>query len=119
MCQCKDIEYGDYENMDLLDIPKAKGGIVQVDRCLSEEVKGLWDKGIRTVASCCGHNKSMPRILVHPEDIDKMIEMGYDIALNVAGIDNVLRTDAFYSKSVRYTQEQYINSIKHLLWSLN
>ena len=36
---------------------KIKGKTITVDSCISELVKKLNKIGLRTVASCCGHNK--------------------------------------------------------------
>lgn len=49
-----------------------------VDACLKPELNGLWDRGIRTVCSCCGHGDAGEAfIVVVPEDRQKMIDLGY------------------------------------------
>lgn len=50
---------------------------VCVDKCLEEEIKDLWNKGIRTMGCCCGHNVATGFIQVVKEDIPKMKELGY------------------------------------------
>jgi len=37
---------------------------VCVDTCIAEHVKALWEAGIWTEASCCGHNGLFPRNIV-------------------------------------------------------
>lgn len=57
MCRCKNIEMGSFDNQIRLITPEGKN--VGIDRCIAEEIKELWKSGIRTIASCCGHNKSI------------------------------------------------------------
>ena len=54
---------------------------ISVDPCLAQEVLLLNDRGIRTEASCCGHNgKSPPSILFPLNERYRQIAeyMGYD-----------------------------------------
>jgi len=37
---------------------------VMVDACIAHVVKHLWDKGIITLGSCCGHNRSNPSLVL-------------------------------------------------------
>jgi len=48
-----------------------------VDYCLIKEVVNLWSKGIETIESCCGHNKTSGYIAVRSQFIIKMIDLGY------------------------------------------
>jgi hypothetical protein len=47
-------KYFDYDS-------KAKK--VSVDYCIADVIKYLWENGIWTVGSCCGHNKSQMLLL--------------------------------------------------------
>ncbi len=52
---------------------------VSIDKCMVEEIKYLWSKGIRTMGCCCGHgDKEKASILVLDEDIEKMQALGYE-----------------------------------------
>lgn len=37
---------------------------VSLDACIADQVKALWDAGIPTMSSCCGHNGEFPRHVV-------------------------------------------------------
>ena len=49
-----------------------------IDNCLIEEIKDLWNKGIQTTSCCSGHDKERGYIVVIPEHIKKMEELGYE-----------------------------------------
>ena len=40
--------------------PDAQRETVCVDACIAETIERLWAAGVLTVASCCGHNGTMP-----------------------------------------------------------
>jgi len=63
----------------------------EIDNCILPELKTLWFTGIKTVESCCGHNKSNGYIAVEDEFIEQMQAMGY--------VEET-RKDLFYPKSV-------------------
>lgn len=49
-----------------------------VDVCIAGEIVDLISKGIRTMASCCGHGQNLPSVIVDTKkDILKMKKMGY------------------------------------------
>lgn len=75
MCDCKDIEIGSYKNQTILFSPQGK--LVGIDRCVSNKIKKLWDSGIITIESCCGHNKTEGYIAVENKSIEKMKELGF------------------------------------------
>ena len=56
-----------------------KSGELDIDNCLVDEIKKLWDAGIHTRGCCCGHNKLGGYIEVERTDIPKMISLGYEI----------------------------------------
>lgn len=50
-----------------------------IDRCILPELQKLWDEGISTFCSCCGHgNDEKAFIRVGAEYADKMAELGYE-----------------------------------------
>lgn len=75
-CHCKNIDFGTYENTVVVRIPW-KDVFVGIDTCLATEIGYLWHQGIQTIESCCGHGKNEGYILVHPEDCQNMIVLGY------------------------------------------
>lgn len=85
-------EFGIYDNMIILPIPKhmtvANEGFystkttVAVDPCIVEEIKTLWEQGIHTYGSCCGHGILKASVLVDKKSVQKMMELGYEEAQN-------------------------------------
>jgi len=67
-----------------------------VDRCLEDEIKDLWQKGIRTTGCCCGHNIVPGYIGVIDEDIPVMKQMGYKVHFNKSRPDD---EDSFQPKT--------------------
>ena len=47
------------------------------DKCLRTEILKLWQEGVKTVASCCGHRQVLPIISVQDESVPLMEAMGY------------------------------------------
>ena len=99
MCNCINIEMGSYANQTVLQYPnwfvssKKSAGI---DNCILEEIKGLWESGVQTTESCCGHNKSAPYIAVVPEHAEAMRSLGYK-DLNVwNGVDGFFEPKSIY-----------------------
>ena len=73
---------GSYANQTVLQYPnwfvsEKKVRAVGIDNCLLEEIKQLWESGIQTTESCCGHNVAPAYISVVDEHIEKMMELGY------------------------------------------
>lgn len=76
MCECKNIRIGSFENQSIVINP-FNGKKVSVDRCILPEVYNLWAKGVNTIGSCCGHNKTVPTIVVSESESCKMQALGY------------------------------------------
>lgn len=47
------------------------------DTCLQDELHKLWEVGISTIGSCCGHGRKQGYIQVTDKDVQKMHELGY------------------------------------------
>lgn len=59
---------------------------IEIDDCLVEEIKDLWNKGIHTSGCCCGHKGKFPAwISVEHTDIPKMLDLGYKMFINEFG----------------------------------
>lgn len=50
---------------------------VSIDACLVDEIKILWEKGIKTAGCCCGHGEVQGYIHVEDENIQQMKDLGY------------------------------------------
>lgn len=74
-CACIDVPMGSYANQEVLALPW--GGSAGIDRCIVNEVRGLWARGIRTVESCCGHNITSGYIAVNEASRLAMEAAGY------------------------------------------
>ena len=55
---------GDYKCHVETNVKDSKGNPVFVDKCLKEAIELLNKQGIKTLASCCGHGKISPTILI-------------------------------------------------------
>lgn len=90
MCECKNITAGSYDNQIELPRPNhmvgqkegTESNTICVDTCLKSEILDLWSKGISTTGCCCGHNYLPPYIGVIDSDINKMLNMGYEVQPN-------------------------------------
>lgn len=51
---------------------------VCIDPCIVDHIKFLWENGIDTLGSCCGHGILDASVYVYEEDTSKMIELGYE-----------------------------------------
>jgi hypothetical protein len=76
MKQCKS-DFGTYEcDKEII----LNGKSIWVDGCLAKEIKELNNKGVKTVASCCGHKKITPVITIDNDDLESrriMEQLGY------------------------------------------
>jgi len=53
-----------------------------IDTCIVNEIKYLWDCGIKTYGCCCGHGKDVSWVNVKPEDFNKIELLGYKKFIN-------------------------------------
>lgn len=56
--------------------------------------------GIVTLASCCGHNRAIPFIMVAPKYIEQMKQLGYKSQRNRFLIGTEYECTCFYPKTV-------------------
>ena len=40
---------------------------IAVDECIADDILMLWENGIGTIGSCCGHNKLNPSVVITTE----------------------------------------------------
>lgn len=76
MCRCVNVEMGSYANQEVLTPPWG-GKPAGIDRCLQDEIEGLWRLGIVTVECCCGHNVTTGYIAVGAGHEPTMRSLGY------------------------------------------
>ena len=92
-----------YECQVVVKAPNGKydSSAIAVDACLAIEIIGLWDRGIKTIGSCCGKHinckKDMSYIQVIKEDIKKMEQLGY---MEREHDTDKTRKDLFIPKSI-------------------
>lgn len=56
------------------------GKWVGVDRCIAQKVKDLRSKGIRTLASCCGHGEDkVGEVAIDDRDVSRARMLGYRV----------------------------------------
>lgn len=81
MCSCVDIPMGSYANQEQVQLPWSwtDPDWVGIDRCILDEIEGLWRIGVMTIESCCGHNVTPGYIAVRAADIPLMHGLGYKI----------------------------------------
>ena len=52
---------------------------IKVDRCIAAVIFSLWNNGISTLGSCCGHNKANPSVVVEAgydkEQLDRIVQI--------------------------------------------
>lgn len=100
MCNCKNVDVGSFDNQIEIDHPSLLHPIM-VDTCIAEEVIMLLHKGVKTVASCCGHNKTIPSIMVAPESVKRMEALGYRHVFNRCLVTGPYSKNTFYSETVK------------------
>jgi hypothetical protein len=66
MCNCHSYnwEVGQEPNV-ILEAPEwSHKDTICIDACIASIIQHLWDNGIVTLNSCCGHNKKNPSIVL-------------------------------------------------------
>lgn len=109
-CACVGITgYGTFENEVLVPFPERFGGTMShvcIDWCIVAEVMSLWELGIITTWSCCGHNIKGDGggvIGVKDEFIPAMKALGYKVFPNNCRPGD---EDSFYCKTTNdYSSE--------------
>lgn len=91
---CSSAGFGTYDGC--IPVVTPSGKISDIDACLVSEVVGLWQQGITTIESCCGHGKASSYIAVIPDDNVKMLLLGYTPSTE-SGAPHV-----FYSKTSKH-----------------
>lgn len=113
MCDCKIKDLSQNlgtKQMKRLKLPSLMSKhltYILVDKCLADEIKYLWSKGITTTGCCCGHNFKCPYIGVTDTSSDKMKELGYKVQYNPF---DPYYDNEFYPKSVKVKLKFYIKN---------
>lgn len=80
---------------------------ISVDACLADEIRHLWEQGIRTTGCCCGHGIMLGFIEVVEDDIAKMENMGYVHYIYEPEFGGADRKDAFIPKNYGHIYDSY------------
>ena len=113
MCDCKIKDLSQNlgtKQMKRLKLPSLMSKhltYIWVDKCLADEIKYLWSKGITTTGCCCGHNFKCPYIGVTDTSSDKMKELGYKVQYNPF---DPYYDNEFYPNSVKVKLKFYIKN---------
>lgn len=77
-CSCEGVELGSYKAAIERVAPSwSSKPTLCIDSCILDEVLWLWEYGIITNGSCCGHNIVHPYIGVDISSVQKMSELNY------------------------------------------
>lgn len=78
-CICDNVEFGTYAHTVSMKCPfiERNDGWVTIDVCIATEIAELWHKGVKTLNSCCGHQKLRSSVIVSKEYEPVMIGLGY------------------------------------------
>jgi len=80
---------------------------ILVDKCISDEISSLWEKGIRTTGCCCGHGRELGFIQVVDDDIPKMLQLDYVNYIYPNDFGGEKRIDAFIPKTYGHIYQGY------------
>ena len=109
-CHCKDVGFQTYNNTVSMrtpfDLNHRDDRWVTIDACIATEIAYLWNNGVVTLNSCCGHQKTDSNVIVDEACHDLMESLGYsDYAVAPSGLRAyLLKTgnsgtdEAFYEK---------------------
>jgi len=66
MCDCRSYNISaDGGNEVVVDAPEwSERDTICLDACIAVTVQELWERGLHTLGSCCGHNKENPNIVI-------------------------------------------------------
>lgn len=89
-CFCKDVEFGSHANTVSMKAPFAlenrEDGWVGIDSCIASEIAWLWNNGIRTLNSCCGHRKTHSWVIVS-KDSEPFMDEHYESYVAPSGLN--------------------------------
>lgn len=104
MCKCIDVQFGTFgqpETQNRTAVKTCMDKLQEIDNCILDELKSLWDREIITYASCCGHNIVSGSIIIdNLFSAFRMRDMGY-----VEYSDPGLQGFWFYPKSTPITNK--------------
>ena len=104
-CHCNDVEFQSYDNQVVMkapfDLNHRDDHLVSIDTCIATEIGYLWNNGIKTLNSCCGHQKVDASAIIDPGSYDAIEELGYkDFGTAQSGLR------AYVLKTGHHTDEQ-------------
>ena len=108
MCNCVNVQFGTFgqPNQNRTVVMTCLNKMQEIDNCILEELQGLWEEGVITYASCCGHNTVNGSIIIDDEiSAEKMKELNY-----LQYWEPELQGFWFYPKSIPITNK-YENRI--------
>lgn len=55
------------------------GNTVCIDACIAHVLEHLWENGIETLGSCCGHGKDSPSIVLSQDNAERVRRLIADV----------------------------------------
>ena len=89
MCKCiSNNQPEDWQTDKLVPLKYDDSGIVGIDFCIATTIKHLWDNGIATGGSCCGHNQENPSIVIQKNKLEPAKKEAEKIRKLIAEVDD-------------------------------
>ena len=82
-CNCHSYNW-DIGTKPEVQIEDERGAIIDIDACIADVIKHLWDNDVFTTASCCGHGRKEPSIIIKD---DATIEQAERIEELISKVD--------------------------------
>jgi len=105
---------GDYKCHVETTVKDSKGNPVFVDKCLKEAIEYLNANGFKTIASCCGHGKVEPSIIIQSKEQEikkKPIEDRSHLITINDGMDDDYEPNGDFKKFSVLEQSETITSV--------
>lgn len=93
-----------------IDMPICAGAIeeVLIEKCILAEVQSLWEKGIKTLCSCCGHGLPYQAFITVEKGYEKqMEELGYESPPDLLEVCENCNIGIMYTPKSVLTEEMY------------
>lgn len=90
---------------------------IEIERCVLPEVQALWDMGIVTYCSCCGHSVDSGYTVVGEADKQRMLDLGYELKTDHHKCKHINNAVAFKAKHSFDEQAKLpVTNEKFLVW---
>lgn len=114
-CFCDGVEFQTYNNTVGMKAPFSldhrDDGWVTIDTCIATEIGWLWKSGVKTLNSCCGHNKDHSWVIVS-KDSEAFMDKHYESYKAPSGLNCYLLKTGYSStlKELKPSQPQEVET---------